>query len=188
MKPCPTVLKVMCIIGISWAAVGLLGVLSTIALYFIPLPGTTPAFTAMKKETWYIVNIFISGSFNIVTELLLLVGSIKSLKAEKSGRLLLFIYVWSRLVFAVIGSIWTVTFVMPHTFAASMPVGRPMPPGFETILKTSMYVGAVFGFFLMLVMPIYILITMRLRKVRDAYDGLFLPEANFEPIMNSPTP
>jgi hypothetical protein len=185
MKPCPTVLKVLCIIGICWATLGLLGVVIGVSFHFITLPGATPASIAMKKETWYIVNLTVSTIVNIVTGLLLLFGSIKSLKAEKSGRLLLLTYAWSTIVFGILGSIWGLAVVVPHTLAAAVPPG-PVRPGFETVLKITTYAGIGLGILIMLAMPVYILITLRLRKVRDAYEGLFLPQANFEPLMTPP--
>ena len=38
----------------------------------------------------------------------------------------------------------------------------------------------------MLAMPVYVLITVRLKKVRDAYEGVYVPERSFEPVMPPP--
>jgi hypothetical protein len=188
MRPCPISLKVLCIIGISWAALGLISVLGSLAFHFVTLPSTPSALIAMKKEPLYIAMTFGLGFASIAVDLLLLIGSIKSLKVEKRGRTLLLAYVWSKFAISAVGTPWTLGYVMPHTYSSmAMPAGAgPAPPGLEEMMKVVMYVGACGGILMLIAMPVYILITLRLKKVRDAYEGLYAPEGSFEPMMRPP--
>ena len=188
MRPCPIALKVLCIIGISWAALGLISVLGSLAFHFVTLPSTPPALIAMKKEPLYIAMTFGLGIASMAVDLVLVSGSIKSLKVEKSGRTLLLAYVWSKLAISTVGLFWSLGYVMPRSFSIAMPGPGPTPPGFEEMMKAFMYVGACGGALMVVAMPVYILITLRLRSVRDAYQGIFLPQGSFEPLMPPPAP
>jgi len=158
MKPCPVPLKVLCILGICWASLGLLGVLSSVVFYFLPL-ASTPAMAAMKSEPWYIATLVGGTLINLIIDLLLLFGAIKSLKAAPSGRRMLTIYAWSRLLVAIVSVVWTLSFVVPRTLAASK-IPPHAPPGFEVMMKVGMYVGAGVGVVISAVMPVYILLTL----------------------------
>ncbi|HUO09029.1 MAG TPA: hypothetical protein VM008_12050 [Phycisphaerae bacterium] len=174
----------MSIIGICWATLGLLAGLGGIAFYFVPLPAASPALIAMKKELWYILMLFGLGAIGLILDLLLLFGSVWSLKLEKAGQRLLTLYACGKVVVSVIAFTLSFTLVLPLTMAAAVPLGKPMPPGFEAAMQVGMYAGACTGLAFAFAMPVYVLITLRLRKVRDAYDGLFDATGSFE--VNTP--
>ncbi|MGN6370472.1 MAG: hypothetical protein ACTHN5_19630 [Phycisphaerae bacterium] len=189
MRPCPVPLKVLAIVGICWAGLGLLSILGSIPFQFITLSSTPPAVIAMRKEPLYIVMTATLALLSLAIDLSLLIGSIKSLKVENSGRTLLLVYAWSKLALSVVGFAWSLGFVMPRTFEATMhPPGVAMPPGMDATMKAIMYSSACFGGALTLAMPVYIFITLRLRTVRDAFQGIFVPQGSFEPVMPPPAP
>ena len=51
-------------------------------------------------------------------------------------------------------------------------------------MMASLIVGGCIGVLISLAMPVYILITLRMRAVKDAFNGIFPPAGGFE--MNMP--
>jgi hypothetical protein len=179
MKPSPKSLQVLCVIGICWAVIGLLGGLGGMAMYFAPIGPPTPALIAMKKELWYPLMVFGMGGIALLLSALLLFGSLQALKLEKSGQRMLTAYAVAKLIESVIALTLNFVYILPRTMAATIPPGRPLPPGFDAIMRVSMYGGACIGIFFALAMPIYVLLVLRRQNVRDAFDGLYKAEGSF---------
>ncbi len=179
----PAALTVLAILSIIWGAGAILMSCGGWIMYFVPMGPANPALEELKHSLVYKVMLFGLGSVGLMLALGLLAGGIGALSIKPWSRTTLRVYAIGKIVLVVIQTILNALFIIPKTYEATIS-GPGMPAGMEKIMIVSLIVGGCIGVLIALAMPVYILITLRMRAVKDAFNGIFPPQGGFE--MNMP--
>ncbi len=190
MPPKPTSLLVMCILAIIWSSLGILGGLWGIIAPFLPIGPQSPEMNALKHEGLYLFTVLGLGCLSLLCNVSLLAGAIGALKLRKWSRTLLFTYCVATVVVSITAlgiqmgylnnRIFTATFASGSGGVMS-PSGRAI-----TIMRLTMIVSTACVLLLTVAWPTYIIIVLARPKVRDAFDGKFVPSNAAFPIESNP--
>lgn len=162
--PKPTSVVVLSIIGIVFGVLGLVCVPLGLASYFVPsMQAQNPGIAAVKANPPLFAWVLASNLFGLLLSVLLLLGSIGSLRLMKWARSLMIAYSVIGIAATIVISVVNLVWLTPVMF-------ENVPPEVRGVVKVSSYVGAVLGILFGLAMPVLILVFFRKPHVVDAFE------------------
>jgi hypothetical protein len=177
LRKTPTSVLVLSIIGIVWAAIGILGGCASIVVLTVHVGPPNPILDELNHDTAYVVANFINLGLGVPLAILLLVASIACLRLIAWARKTMIFFAWASIAQLVLGTLINIFFVYPRLFHI-MDAAGPLPPG----TKEAQIAGMAIGFCITLLTPIYpicIIYYFSRPKIVDAFSGIFpaLPTA-----------
>lgn len=139
----PTSVTVLSIIGIIFGVLGLLGTGFAFLQYFIDFTGQpNPMIDITKANGALFITMVGLQVLGFVLSIILLAGSILSLKRRAVGRQLMMTYVWFGLAQLVITVAINFFIIYPPML---QQMRGQIPPGFDGIMYGSLLVGGAVG-------------------------------------------
>jgi len=181
----PTSIKVVSILGIILSGLTLLAMPCGMYFTFHPLQ-PNPAMDDMLREPSYVGFFIGSTVVRIILSVMLLVGSISSLKLKPVGRTLMISYSWALIGYGILSSILSYTIVFPRMIAA-LQNDPHMVPAAITGAKIGGIVGGLIGIAFYGAIAGVILFFFNRPVAKDAFKGIFpATPTNFPVDVNPP--
>jgi hypothetical protein len=175
----PTSILVVSILGILLAAFGILASILGIILTLYPLQANDPT-ARLAENMGYLVYHFITSILWIALGIILLAGSIQSLRLKPIGRKLMLFFAWAQLALGSVGAVITFIFVIPAVCDAY--AADPRYASLATTIRISEYIGGAIGVLLYIATSLPILYFFNRKIARNAFNGIFPPPRGNFPI------
>lgn len=139
----PTSVTVLSIIGIIFAVLGLIGTAFTLVQHVVQIGSQpNPAVDVVKENGTLFTTMIVLLVLGLALSVILLVGSILSLKCRSLGRQLMLTYVWFGLVQTAIGIAINYFLVYPPMLQRMRP---QLPQSMDGIMYGSLIVAGLIG-------------------------------------------
>jgi hypothetical protein len=171
MGPVPTSIKVVSILGIIYAGLGLLASPCSVFMVMHPLV-PNPAIDALNRDQVYMGNLLVSVGIGVVLAVILLYGSIASLKLKPAGRLAMIIYSYLFIATTLINAVLTIAWVMPHA-KATLEADPAIPAAAATGAEVGGFGGVIFSIVFCAAISGVILYFFNRPIAKDAFKGIF---------------
>lgn len=162
VNPRPTSVTVLAVLGIIFAALGLICSPLSLVPYFVKIGPPNPAIDAVRSNTALMTWIIASVVIGFLLAALLLAGSIASLKLRLAGQRAMILYAKIAIAMAILGFVVNVVWMMPA-----------MSQGQQGVSKNAEIIGGMIGGLigglLALIYPICILVYMNKSHVKAAF-------------------
>ncbi|HVT80377.1 MAG TPA: hypothetical protein VHM90_06935 [Phycisphaerae bacterium] len=180
----PTGVKVVSILGIILAALTLLAMPCGIFMTFHPMQ-PNPTMDALIREPSYVVMMVVSTIIRTILSLMLLIGSIASLKLKPMGRHLMNGYAVALIVYAIVSTAFSYAFVMPKMLAALQNDPR-IDPTALSVARISGVIGGVIGLAFYGAIAGVILYFFSRPVAKDAFNGIVVAAPANVPVDPAP--
>lgn len=161
----PTSVTVLAIIGIIFGALGVLCTPLGLIPYFMDFGQPNPVIDAIKENKFAFFWTIGSSILGILLAVILLAGSIGSLKLAPWARSAMLAYAAMAVVMSLAGTVISVTVITPLVTKAF----ENMQGGGGPFAAMGGMIGAIVGAVLMLIYPICILFFYNTANVKDAF-------------------
>ncbi len=180
MKNVPVPVLVLSIIGILFGAIGLLGIcIAPVMLFTSIIPN--PTMEPLRGDNLYLGVTLGALVLNLIATVLLLSGSIGSLRLLPWARMAMLAYAIIAPVITCLASVFNILYTVPKLTAA-------MEGPAATGGKIGGYIGAVGGLFFSLAFSACILYFYTRPKTVNAFKGIFPEDPTNFPIVDAPLP
>jgi hypothetical protein len=170
MNRMPPAILVLAIIGIVFAALGILGALFGAVVLFFPF-FTDPSLDALRHDPIYITATSITLVFGTLTTILLLAASLGSLKLRPWARKAMLLYALLALAQNLLGTLFNLLYTLPH-----MTIASPGSPAARAGFIGGV-IGGLFGLLFNAAWSICILYFFSRPSAIDAFNPAFIPTA-----------
>jgi hypothetical protein len=185
MPRVPTSIKVVSILGIILAGLMLLMMPCSVFLQFRPLT-PNPMLDALNDSTTYVVYYLASVFISLIMFLLLLAGSIASLKLKPFGRKAMLAYAWMQIAVVVVNTI--LSFVVMLPIMEEAVASDPRTAAMASLVKVSAIAGAIFSLVFYGGISAVILYFFNRKIAVDAFNGIFPPDPTNFPVVFPDSP
>jgi hypothetical protein len=160
----PTTITVFGVLNIVFAAMGMLGILATMALFSVAGASNNPVVSLIRENPAYAAWMKLSIALSVPTLVALLAAGIGLLLLKEWARILSIIYAIAAIIFGLIGVAMNFIFLLRPLLGQAAGTRGPAAAG-----AFGGAIGASFGGCFGLIYPVLLLIFMTRPKITAAF-------------------
>jgi hypothetical protein len=180
MPRVPVGVKVVSILGIIYAGIFLLLAPCNAVLMLHPLT-PNPMTDQLRQDSVYMTYYLIAQFISLALSILLLVGSIASLKLKALGRNAMLVFAWAHIAWAALNLVFSFIIVLPRMEAAF--AADPQLAMIGGMTKIFAALGAVFNIVFYVAISAVILYFFTRKVAVDAFNDIFPADPTNFPVV-----